>query len=225
MHMITFEHVSKQFNSGIEALKDVSFSVDPGEFMFLVGPSGAGKTTLLRFLIRDDIPTTGDVLFKEESVVKLPGRKIPWLRRRIGMVFQDFRLLPRSTVYENVAVTLEVIGKHKAEIKEIVPFMLEKVGLEQKAYAFPHELSTGESQRVAIARALVHEPDVLLADEPTGNLDTHNSWEIMDLISQINEWGTTVIMATHDDRIVDKLKKRVVKIENGKIVKDRVGKY
>lgn len=223
--MITFDKVSKKYPSGFDALKKVSFGVDEGEFVFLVGPSGAGKTTLLRFLTREDVPTEGDVLFKDESVFALPGRKIPWLRQRIGVVFQDFKLLPRNTVFENVAVTLEVIGKKKTEIDELVPFMLEKVGLEKRMSAFPHELSTGESQRVAIARALVHEPDVLLADEPTGNLDNANAWEIMDLIGQINEWGTTVIMATHDEQIVDKLKKRVVRIEDGKVVKDKVGKY
>lgn len=223
--MIIFDKVSKKYPSGFDALKNVSFGVDQGEFLFLVGPSGAGKTTLLRFLTREDVPTEGDVLFKEQSVFSLPGRKVPWLRQRIGVVFQDFKLLPRNTVFENVAVTLEVAGKKKSEIEELVPFMLEKVGLEKRVTAFPHELSTGESQRVAIARALVHEPDVLLADEPTGNLDSKNAWEIMDLIGQINEWGTTVIMATHDDQIVDKLKKRVVRIEDGKVVKDKVGKY
>jgi len=223
--MITFDKVSKKYPSGFDALRKVSFGVDEGEFVFLVGPSGAGKTTLLRFLTREDVPTEGDVLFKDQSVFALPGRKIPWLRQRIGVVFQDFKLLPRNTVFENVAVTLEVVGKKKTEIDELVPFMLEKVGLEKRMDAFPHELSTGESQRVAIARALVHEPDVLLADEPTGNLDSINAWEIMDLIGQINEWGTTVIMATHDEQIVDKLKKRVVRIEDGKVVKDKVGKY
>jgi len=223
--MIIFDKVSKKYPSGFDALKKVSFGVDQGEFVFLVGPSGAGKTTLLRFLTREDVPTEGDVLFHEESVFSLPGRKVPWLRQRIGVVFQDFKLLPRNTVFENVAVTLEVAGKKKSEIEELVPFMLEKVGLEKRVKAFPHELSTGESQRVAIARALVHEPDVLLADEPTGNLDSANAWEIMDLIGQINEWGTTVIMATHDEQIVDKLKKRVVRIEDGKVVKDKVGKY
>ncbi len=223
--MITFDKVTKAYPNGFEALKKVSFTVEPSEFIFLVGPSGAGKTTLLRFLTREDRPTEGGVFFKEEDITRLPRRKIPWLRQRISVVFQDFKLLTRSTVFENVAVTLEVAGKSKAEIKELVPFMLEKVGLADKLKSFPHELSTGESQRVAIARALVHEPDVLLADEPTGNLDAQNAAEIMELISQINEWGTTVIMATHDDRIVDKLKKRVVRIEDGKVVRDKVGKY
>lgn len=218
--MVTYDNVSKIYPGGYEALKNISFSVDPGEFVFLVGPSGAGKTTLLKFLIREDLPTEGDVLFGDESIVSLPSRKVPWLRRRIGVVFQDFKLLSRSTVYENVAMTLEVAGKPANEIHELVPFMLEKVGLSEKADNFPGELSAGESQRVAIARALVHEPDVLLADEPTGNLDTTNAWEIMDLISQINDWGTTVIMATHDDRIVDKLKKRVVYVKNGELVKE-----
>lgn len=223
--MIVFENVTKVFPGGFEALKDVSFTVEPSEFMFLVGPSGAGKTTLLKFLIREDTPTEGDVIFEDQSIVQLPGGRIPWLRRRIGVVFQDFKLLTRSTVYENVAVTLEVAGKPRNEIDELVPFMLEKVGLVGKEHNFPRELSAGESQRVAIARALVHEPAVLLADEPTGNLDAQNAWEIMELITQINEWGTTVVMATHDDRIVDRLKKRVVKIEDGQVVKDKVGKY
>lgn len=223
--MITFDKVTKIYPGDVEAIKDVSFTVNTSEFIFLVGPSGAGKTTLLRFLIREDIPTEGEILFEDQNVVTLPKDKVPFLRRKIGVVFQDFKLLNRSTVYENVAVTLEVAGKTKNEIQELVPFMLEKVGLQSKMNNFPKELSMGEAQRVAIARALVHEPLVLLADEPTGNLDFKNAQEIVELMMQINEWGTTVIMATHDDRIVDRMKKRVIKLEDGIVVKDKVGKY
>lgn len=223
--MVVYDDVSKVFPGGVEALRNVSFDIDQGEFIFLTGPSGAGKSTLLRFLIRDDIPTDGVVFFQEEDIARLPNRKVPWLRRKIGMVFQDFKLLPRSTVFENIALTLEVTGRSTNDINELVPFMLEKVGLVEKIDAFPAELSAGESQRVAIARALIHEPDVLIADEPTGNLDVDTAWDVVDLIQQINEWGTTVIMATHDDRIVNKMRRRVIKLEEGTLVKDKIGKY
>lgn len=218
--MIRYQNVSKIFPSGTQALADVNLEIEPSEFVFLVGPSGAGKTTLLRFLIREDKPTSGEIWFQNEEVVSLPGRLVPLLRRRVGMVFQDFKLLERRTVFENVAFALEVSGKPDAEIREVVPYILERVGLKDKLKAFPFQLSAGEQQRVALARALVHEPEVLLADEPTGNLDDQNSWQIIDLLKQINEWGTTILMATHDQEIVKSLKKRVVHLNRGRIVKE-----
>ncbi|TSC92941.1 MAG: cell division ATP-binding protein FtsE [Candidatus Berkelbacteria bacterium Athens1014_28] len=216
--MIRYQNVSKVFPNGTEAVSGVNFSIDQGEFAFLCGSSGAGKTTLLRFLIREDVPTDGEIWFNEENIVSLPEKFVPELRRNIGMIFQDFKLLPRRTVFENVAFALEVSGKSDFEIAQIVPYMLQRVGLDNKMEAFPTQLSSGEAQRVAIARALVHEPEVLLADEPTGNLDYENSWQIVELLNQINEWGATVIMATHDTEIVKALKKRVIKIDKGQIV-------
>ena len=217
--MIRYEGVSKYYKrSGIVALEDVNLEIEEGDFVFLVGPSGAGKTTLLKFLIREDTPTEGDIWLRESNIVSLPKRKIPALRRTVGMVFQDFKLLRQQTVYENVAFALEVVGKRSDEIKEIVPYLLDRVGLLDRAQAFPQELSTGEQQRVAIARALATEPEVLLADEPTGNLDSKNSKQIVDLLRQINEWGTTVIMATHDDALVKRHKGRVVTVNDGKVV-------
>lgn len=218
--MIKYEGVTKVYKKGeIVAVESVDWVIEERELVFLVGPSGAGKTTLLKFLIREELPTEGEVWFKEESVVHLPGRKIPNLRRRIGMVFQDFKLLQQQTVFENVAFALEVIGKSNAEIKEIIPYLLEQVGLLDRLDAFPHELSTGEQQRVAIARALAPEPEVLLADEPTGNLDAKNAKQIVKLLKQINDWGTTVIMATHDETLVKANHGKVVKIKEGKLRK------
>lgn len=218
--MIEYKDVTKVFPDGTEAIKRVNFSVDPAEFMFLCGPSGAGKTTLLRFLIREDFPTEGEIFFEDKNILELPRSMVPKLRRNIGMVFQDFKLLPHLNVYENVALALEVIGSSDEKVSEIVPFLLEQIGLSERMENFPQQLSSGEAQRVAIARALVHEPKVLLADEPTGNLDYENSWQIVRLLQQINEWGTTVLMATHDTEIVKALKKRVVKIDKGEIVED-----
>ncbi|MCA9391574.1 cell division ATP-binding protein FtsE [candidate division WWE3 bacterium] len=217
--MITYDNVTKIYQGGdVRAVEDVSVKIEEGEFVFLIGPSGAGKTTLLRFLIREDRPTSGDIWYKEENVVKIPAHKIPQLRRRIGMVFQDFKLLQQQTVEENVSFALEVTGKNSKEIKEVVPYLLEKVGLSDRMGAYPRELSTGEQQRVAIARALVHEPEVLLADEPTGNLDYDNAKQIVELLRQINDWGTTVIMATHDEGLIKKAKKaRVLKLEDGRL--------
>ena len=216
--MIFYKNVTKVFPNGTEAVRGVNFTIDSGEFAFLCGPSGAGKTTLLRFLIREDLPTEGEVWFQEENIVSLPEKFVPQLRRSIGMIFQDFKLLPRRTVFENVAFALEVAGKSDFEIAQVAPYIIERVGLGNKMDAFPHQLSSGEAQRVAIARALVHEPEVLLADEPTGNLDYETSWQIIDLLNQINEWGATVIMATHDAEIVKALKKRVIKIDKGQVI-------
>jgi cell division transport system ATP-binding protein len=216
--MITFDKVTKEYRGGrVTALEEISLEIDKREFVYLVGPSGAGKTTLLKFLIREEVPSSGDVRFNEESIVTMPARKIPRLRRKIGMVFQDFRLLQQQTIEENIRFTLEVTGRSDSEIRNIIPFLLEKVGLSQRKGSFPRELSTGEQQRVAIARALAHEPEVLLADEPTGNLDTENANQIIELLKQINEWGTTVIMATHASDLVKKNKARVVELKDGKL--------
>ena len=218
--MISFQGITKVYPKGVEALRGVDLEISDGEFLFLVGPSGAGKTTLLKFLIREDLPSSGAIIFKDEDIVSLADGLVPQLRRQIGMVFQDFKLLEKRTVFENVAFALEVLGRNDNDIAQMVPFILQKVGLAEKLDFYPRQLSSGEQQRVAIARALIHEPEVLLADEPTGNLDYENSWQIINLLKQINEWGTTVIMATHDRTIVDSLKKRVVTLERGLIVKD-----
>lgn len=218
--MISFQGVTKTYPKGVEALRGVDLEISDGEFLFLVGPSGAGKTTLLKFLIREDLPSSGAIIFKDEDIVGLADHLVPQLRRQIGMVFQDFKLLEKRTVFENVAFALEVLGRNDSDISQMVPFILQKVGLSEKLEFYPRQLSSGEQQRVAIARALIHEPEVLLADEPTGNLDYENSWQIINLLKQINEWGTTVIMATHDRTIVDSMKKRVVTLERGLIVKD-----
>lgn len=224
--MIAFKHVSKSYPTGSNALKDVDLQIADGEFVFLVGQSGAGKTSLFKLLLREEVPTSGEIWLNDVRVDKLKGKNITKLRRTIGMIFQDFRVLPRMTVWENVAFSLEVVGKSDADIAKVVPYILKLVGLKDRAQAFPHELSGGEQQRVAIARALVHEPTVLLADEPTGNLDPSTSWEIVELLNQINSWGTTVVMATHNADIVNAMKKRVVTVKKGTIAKDDPkGKY
>jgi cell division transport system ATP-binding protein len=218
--MIAYKHVSKSYPTGAQALKDVDTRIADGEFVFLIGPSGAGKSSFFKMLLREDVPTSGEVWLNDMRVDKLHGRQISKLRRNIGMIFQDFRTLPRMTVWENVAFALEVVGKSQSDIDKVVPYMLKLVGLKDKARVFPHQLSGGEQQRVAIARALVHEPSVLLADEPTGNLDPSTSWEIVELLNQINGWGTTVVMATHNADIVNAMKKRVITMRNGTIAQD-----
>ena len=224
--MIAYKNVSKSYPTGSKALKDINIHVSDGEFVFLVGQSGAGKTSLFRLLLREDIPTTGEVWLNDVRVDQLKGRQVYKLRRSIGMIFQDFRVLPRMTVWENVAFALEVAGKSEQDIEKVVPYMLKLVGLKERAQAFPHELSGGEQQRIGIARALVHEPTVLLADEPTGNLDPSTSWEIVELLNQINSWGTTVIMATHNADIVNAMRKRVITMKKGQVFKDDPkGKY
>jgi len=220
--MIEYEGVTKIYKGGkIVAVEEIDWKIDEGEFVFLIGESGAGKTTLLKFLIREDKPSEGDIWFYEDNIVNLPDRKVPDLRRRIGMVFQDFRLLQQKTVFENISFALEVVGKTGQDIQKVVPYLLEQVGLDNRADAFPAELSTGEQQRVAIARALAHEPEVLLADEPTGNLDTKNARQIIQLLKQINDWGTTVIMATHDVDLVKQNKGSVVEIKEGRLKQKR----
>ncbi|MEY3677160.1 MAG: hypothetical protein RL351_387 [Actinomycetota bacterium] len=222
--MISISNVSKQYRgSARPALNNVSLEVAKGDFVFLVGASGSGKSSLMRLMLREDVPTKGSVHVLGENLVGIPSRRVPFFRRRLGVVFQDFRLLPNKTVAQNVAFSLEVIGKSQGFIQEAVPEVLRLVGLEGKADRLPSELSGGEQQRVALARAIVNKPALLLADEPTGNLDPATSQDIMALIERINLAGTTVIMATHDRGIVDRLKKRVVELKDGEIIRDQVG--
>lgn len=222
--MISISNVSKQYKgSPRPALNNVSLEVKKGDFVFLVGASGSGKSSLMRLMLREDVPTKGSVHVLGENLVGIPSRRVPFFRRRLGVVFQDFRLLPNKTVAQNVAFSLEVIGKSQGFIQEAVPEVLRLVGLDGKADRLPSELSGGEQQRVALARAIVNKPALLLADEPTGNLDPSTSQDIMALIERINLAGTTVIMATHDRGIVDRLKKRVIELKDGEIIRDQVG--
>jgi cell division transport system ATP-binding protein len=221
--VIRLERVTKTYPTSTRpALDRVSVAVDPGEFVFLIGPSGSGKSTFLRLLLREETPTEGRIVVADLDVASLPRRRVPRLRQRIGCVFQDFRLLPTRTVGENVAFALEVIGKRRSVIRTVVPEVLDLVGLGGKAERMPTELSGGEQQRVAIARAFVNRPLVLLADEPTGNLDPDTSQDIMLLLERINRTGTTVVMATHDHSIVDSMRRRVVELDLGRVVRDEV---
>ena len=220
--MIRLEHVSKSYPTSTRpALDDVSVDIDKGEFVFLVGSSGSGKSTFLRLLLKEEIPTGGRVHVAGKDLNKLSSWKVPALRRSIGCVFQDFRLLPNKTVFQNVAFALEVIGKPSNVVNRVVPEVLELVGLEGKAKRMPDELSGGEQQRVAVARAFVNRPMILIADEPTGNLDPSTSVGIMKLLDRINRTGTTVVMATHDAAIVDSMRRRVVELSDGKLVRDQ----
>ena len=219
--MIRLERVTKSYRgASASALADVELQIDRGEFVFLVGSSGSGKSTLLRLILREEKPDSGELFVLGESLRTLPQRRVSSYRRKLGVVFQDFRLLPNKTVYQNIAFALQVIGKSRAFIETSVPDVLRLVGLEDKSSSFPAALSGGEQQRVAIARALVNRPELLLADEPTGNLDPDNSKEIMGLLSRINLSGTTIVMATHDRGIVDQMQRRVVEIKEGRIVRD-----
>lgn len=219
--VIQFENVTMSYSKkAATALRDVTFAVDPGSFVFVVGASGSGKSTLLRLIIREQKADSGRVLVAGRDLSRMRSYKVPQLRRQIGTVFQDFRLLPNKSVGENVAFVLEVLGKPKAVIERSVPEVLDLVGLSDKAERRPHELSGGEQQRVAIARAMVNHPPLLIADEPTGNLDPTTSMGIMRLLDRINQVGTTVLMATHDAAIVDQMRKRVVELDNGRLVRD-----
>lgn len=224
--MIFFDNVSKIYTPTSAALRNVTLRIKPKEFVSLVGVSGAGKSTLLKMLIAEERPTEGRIFIDGDEVTALSYRELPRVRRRVGAIFQDFKLLPAKTAYENIAFAMEAAGKGEEEIAEDVPQVLELVGLADKADHFPDELSGGEKQRVAIARALVNQPDVVMADEPTGNLDPHNTSEIIALLEKINQLGRTVILATHDKEIVDKLKRRVISIDKGRIIRDEErGKY
>jgi cell division transport system ATP-binding protein len=219
--MIKTEHVTKVYKDSVVALEDVAIDVRKGEFVFVVGPSGSGKSTFIRLLLKEEEPTRGNIYVAGKNIANLSPWKVPYLRRNIGTVFQDFKLLPDKTVFENVAFALEVIGKPKHVIDRRVPEILELVGLGDKLNNYPEELSGGGRQRVSVARAFVNRPLILLADEPTGNLDPSTSVEIMKLLDRINRTGTTVMMATHDNAIVDAMRRRVVELENGRVVRDQ----
>ena len=222
--MITFDHVTKKYRTNI-GLDDVSVHINTGDFVFLVGPSGAGKSTFIKLILKEINADEGTIKVGDFEVTSLSNREIPIFRRKVGTVFQDFRLLPKKTVFENVAFAMEVLHKTPRQIRKQVPQILSLVGISDKAHKYPDELSAGEQQRVAIARAIVNNPAVLIADEPTGNLDPTTAWEIMDLLDQINLRGTTIVMVTHAKDIVDKMKKRVIAIERGRIVRDEQGQY
>jgi cell division transport system ATP-binding protein len=222
MGQIDFKNIIKKYGDS-EVLKNVSFSVNDDDFVFLVGPSGAGKSTLIKLLIREEFPDAGEIVFKGTDILQIPQTEIYQLRRRIGVVFQDFKLLNSKNVYDNVAVALEVSDARPNEIKDVITNVLAMVGLQNKMDRMPHQLSGGEKQRVSIARALAHEPDVLVADEPTGMIDPQAADEVIEILDNINSLGTTIIMATHDYNIVNKMKKRVIRIENGVVKSDKKG--
>jgi cell division transport system ATP-binding protein len=219
--MISMRNVSKKYLADKPALTDVDVEIGSGEFVFLVGHSGSGKSTFIKLLLREILPSTGEIAVAGQDVVKMKNWKVPYLRRNIGCVFQDFKLLPNKTTYENVAFALEVIGRSKHVIRTQVPEVLRLVGLEEKMDNYPDELSGGEQQRVSIARAFVNRPPMLLADEPTGNLDPATSLGIMSLLNRINKTGTTILVATHDREMVDSMRKRVIALENGRIIRDQ----
>lgn len=222
--MINFDHVTKTYRTNV-GLEDVSVHINKGDFVFLVGPSGAGKSTFIKLILKEINADSGSIIVDGKEVTTLSNREVPELRRKVGIVFQDFRLLPKKTVFENVAFAMEVLHKSRKQIRKQVPQILSLVGITDKANKYPDELSAGEQQRVAIVRAIVNNPTVLIADEPTGNLDPVTAAEIMDLLEQINLRGTTIVMVTHAKDIVDRMKKRVIAIEKGKIVRDREGIY
>jgi len=218
--LIKFINVDKEYANGVKALSNINLSIGKGDFVFLVGPSGAGKSTLIKLILKEENPSSGRIYLNNMDITNVKNRRIPYIRRNVGVVFQDFRLLPNKTVYENVAFAMEIVGSHPKEIRRSVPTVLGMVNLSKKADCYPDQLSGGEHQRVAIARAIVNNPPVLIADEPTGNLDPDTAWEIMKLLRDINRRGTTVLMATHAKDIVDAMQKRVIEIEKGVIVRD-----
>ncbi len=227
--MIIFEKVIKEYNGNshaYRALDGIDLKINEGEFVSIIGPSGAGKSTLLKLMIREDVPSEGRITVDKINVSELADSEVPFLRRKIGTIFQDFKLLSNKTAFENVAFALEVIGINQDQIEDDVPKVLKIVGMESKAENFPHQLSGGEKQRIAIARALIHRPKILLADEPTGNLDMLNTFDVIKLLMKINEFGTTVVLASHDREVVNAVGKRVITMEKGKVVKDqKQGKY
>ena len=218
--IIAMDHVSKQYSTGVEALSDVSICIHKGEFVFVVGKSGSGKSTFIKLLLKELNPTEGRIFVGGRRVTNLKRKQVSLYRRKIGVVFQDFRLLKNKTVFENVAFAQEIIGMTKRDIARNVPIMLEMVGLKGKEKMYPHELSGGEQRRVAIARALINQPTILLADEPTGNLDPKTAWDIMMLLEEVNKMGTTVVVVTHNNDVVDVMQKRVINLEDGVLVRD-----
>jgi len=224
--MIEMKDIMKKYSNGTTAIRNLSISIDQGEFVYVVGPSGAGKSTFIKLMYREEKATKGVLNVAGYDLVGMKNREIPLMRREIGVVFQDYKLLPRKTVFENVAYAMQVIGRKPRDIKKRVMEVLDLVGLKHKVRVFPSELSGGEQQRVSIARAILNTPKVLIADEPTGNLDPENSWEIMKLLDRINAQGTTVVMATHNSTIVNTIRHRVIAIENGRIIRDQAeGEY
>ena len=224
--MIKFQNITKVYPPNLIALDDVSFQIEPEEFVCLVGKSGAGKTTLLKLLMAEEMPTSGRIFFGNQNVQRIKPDHLPLLRRKIGAVFQDYKLIPSKTAYENIAYAMEVIGASDSEIARDMAEVLDIVGLTIKAHNFPAQLSGGEKQRVAIARALIHRPEVILADEPTGNLDPYHSLEIIRLLLRINECGTTIVLSTHNKEIINSLRKRVVTLHEGKIIRDdKIGRF
>lgn len=223
--MIEFKNVSKTYATGTEAVNNANFKIDKGEFVFLVGSSGSGKSTLIKLILKEEEPTKGNIIINGKDTTFLKQNRVPYLRRSMGVVFQDFRLLPDRTVYDNVAFAMYIVKATPKHIRRQVPMMLSLVGLSGKAKMYPDELSGGEQQRVALARALVNNPSMIIADEPTGNLDPDTAWEIMTLLNEINMRGTTVVVATHAKEIVDKMNKRVIEINSGNIVRDEKGGY
>lgn len=221
--IIQMSNVTKIYENGVVALDNINVNIEKGEFVFLVGQSGAGKTTFIRLLFREEMPTTGQILLDGRSIVRMSRRDVAFLRRQLGIVFQDFKLLPRLNVYDNIAFAMRVTECSPAEIKLRVPEVLELVGLKSKIQAMPHQLSGGEQQRIALARAIVNKPMLVYADEPTGNLDPENSWQLVELLHEINKRGTTIIMATHARDIVNAMKKRVILLKNGRIIRDVAG--
>lgn len=224
--MIHFQHVSKIYPHNVHALQGVDFHVRPGEFLSIVGESGAGKSTLVKLLIAEEQPTKGKIIIGGWDISGIKSHEVPILRRQIGVIFQDFKLLPKKTLFENVAFALEVVGAAPLTIRKVVPQVLEVVGLEDKMHRYPQHVSGGEQQRAVIARALVHKPKIIVADEPTGNLDAHNSGDIIEILKRVNEFGTTVMLVTHDKDVVNALKRRVITLRDGRIGSDQeVGKY
>ena len=218
--MIEFRNVTKTYDTGTKAVKNANFLIEKGEFCFLVGTSGSGKSTLIKLILKEEEPTTGNIIINGKDTTFLKPNRVPYLRRSMGVVFQDFRLLPDKTVYDNVAYAMYIVRATPKHIRRQVPMVLSLVGLSHKAKVYPNELSGGEQQRVALARALVNNPSMLIADEPTGNLDPETAWDIMTLLNDINARGTTVVVATHAKDIVDRMKKRVIQIEEGNIIRD-----
>jgi len=221
--MIEFKNVRKEFPNGFVALKDINFKIAGGEFVFIIGASGSGKTTITKLLLKEEEATKGKIIVDNRDITKMPERKVPYYRRSLGYVFQDFRLFPNMTVYDNIAFAMRVVGEPGYRIKKMVPAILETIGMRGKLRSFPKELSGGEQQRVALARAVVNRPDIIIADEPTGNLDPKMSLEIMESLERINNMGKTVIVVTHEKTLVDRFKKRVISIRNGHIVNDQIG--
>jgi len=224
MSQLFFENVTKAY-ADTKALDNITFNVDPGEFVFIIGPSGAGKSTLIKLLIREDTPTSGAIYFNEQNIFEIPKQGLPDFRRKIGIVFQDFKVLNSKNVFENVAVSLEVVNTPDSEIREVVPNVLSLVGLLEKTQNYPGTLSGGEKQRLAIARALAHEPSILVADEPTGMIDPLASEEGRSVFEKVNSLGTTILMSTHNQDIVNRYKKRVLKLNKGKLISDKSGGY